>query len=207
MKKEGLFIKVILLITVLLASACAKQEGTYYFPMSDGARWEYSSKTCREGNCKKGTMISLIDGEETINGKKYYKMVTVVGEALEQTINHNRKTKEGVYRISGKHKDKPEQLVLPFPFMVGKMWTYQPYEPFLATNEMRVAGKETLFLDDKKYENCFKISLTSVVEKGEWKGVEILGTVYYAPNIGMVKQILRFPSSATQELTLNKYEP
>lgn len=207
MKKEGLFIKVILLITVLITSACAKREGTYYFPMSDGARWEYTAKSCMEGNCKKGKSTNLIDGEETINGKKYYKMVTILGQSLVQTINCNRKTKEGVYRIWGKHKDKPEQLVLPFLFTVGKTWTYQSYEPFLATNEMRVTGKETLFLDDKKYENCFKISLASVVEEGTWKGVEILGTVYYAPNVGMVKQVLRFPDSATQELTLNKYEP
>lgn len=207
MKKEDMLIKVILLLPVLLASACAKREGISYFPMSGGARWEYIANSCRGDDCKEGKSTYLIDGEETINGKKYYKMVTVLGEALEQAISYNRITKEGVYRIWGKHKDKPEQLVLPLPFMVGKTWTYQPHEPFLSTNEMSVSGIETLSLDDKIYENCFKISLTSVVEEGAWKGVKILGTAYYAPNIGLIKQVLQFPDSATQELVLNKYEP
>jgi len=208
MKKEGLLTGLVLLVIFFLTSVSAKQAGEDYFPMSDGSRWEYSTEYCVEGKCNEGKLTSQIDGEETINGKKYFKAVTAGDGAPEQKITYNRKAKEGVFGLSGKHKDKPEQLLIPLPITVGKTWTFQSYEPFLSTNETSVLGKETLYLHDKKYENCLKVSTKGVVEEGALQGTELEVTIYYAPNIGVVKSLLRDPKhKITFERTLTKYEP
>ena len=208
MKKEGLFTGFVLLVIFSLTTAGAKQEGEDYFPMSDGARWEYSTIFCADGNCNEGQLTSLIDGEETINGKKYFKGVSVGDGASEKKISYNRKGKEGIFSLSEKHKDKPEQLVMPLPLTTGKTWTFQSYEPFLATNENSVVEKETVHLHDKKYDNCFKVSTKGLFEEGALKGTKVEVTTYYAPNVGLVKSVLRDPSNKiTFERTLTKYEP
>jgi hypothetical protein len=208
MKKESLCAGFVLLVILSLTSVGAKQEGEEYFPMSDGARWEYVTKYCVGSNCNDGKLTSSIDGEETIDGKKYYKFVTIGHGVSGQKISYNRKAEEGIFSSSAGHKDKPEQLVLPIPLSVGKTWTFQSYEPFLATSKNRVVGKEALNLHDKKYENCFKVSTQGLFEEGKLQGNKIEVTVYYAPNIGLVKSVMHDSKNGiTYERTLTKYEP
>ena len=120
MKKESLFTGFVLLVIFSLTSAGAKQEGEDYFPMSDGSRWEYSTKYCVAGKCNEGKLTSLIDGEETINGKKYYKAVTSGYGASEQKISYNRTAKDGVLVYQGNIKINRSSWLCRYPLQLGK---------------------------------------------------------------------------------------
>ena len=211
MKREGLFTGFVLLVIFFLTSANAKQEGEDYFPMSDGARWEYSVKTINMNKASdpgmKGTMVMHIDGEKTINGKRYYKVaVSSTVPVIGQPLYYYRKAKDGIY-VGWEEKGKPEQLEIPFPPTVGKTWSRESTMYDKTTHEeLRIMGNETLFVLDKKYEDCIKVSSKATFK--EKSDTTVLDSViYYVPDIGMVKTNLIFPGETTVEFTLTAYKP
>ena len=129
------------------------------------------------------------DGEEVIRGKAYFKLVTVFAgiPGAESQVNYYRRTDEGIYSISGKHKDQPEYLETPFPLQVGKNWTVKTSDAELT---YRVEGVETAELFDKSYDNCLKVSFSGSRNSMGTK-VQIEGYSYRAPKVGEVKSVTK----------------
>lgn len=189
-----------LAVLILSLAACSKQPGENYFPMSDGSRWEFSIQDSRNvPGAEKRKVVVRIDGDEEIQGKKYHKEVTVFSgiPGAEASISYCRIAKGGIYEISGKHKELPEFLYIPFPLEVGRSWTVQEPE---ATTSYRVEGKETVELFDRKYDDCLKISFSVEAKSGAYDGVS-----YYASDVGCVRNVVK-NRGLTTEFVLDKYE-
>jgi len=207
MKKECLSLKMFLLVFFFSSLACNQQGGEDYLPVADGMKWKYTTETCIQGNCKNGSVMTRYDGEETISGKEYLKRYSSRDGASEQLVSYDRKTKEGLFGITAQYKDKPEQLVMPLLFTVGQTYTYKSYVPVRTTTAATMVGKETLSLNGKAYEKCYKFSYKTAYEEGDWKGAQSEGISYVAPNIGLVKTFMHIPDKVTFTMTLATYEP
>jgi hypothetical protein len=161
-----------------------------YYPMSIGFEWEYVGKMKRgPGNIISVKSTGRIEGKETINGKEYYKLVTVYKGAPgfpPKTVSYLRKTKDGIYLLAGEQKDKPELLSSPLPLKVGKTWNLATHSSTVK-GKYRVEGIETVSLNDKTYEECLKIYLQQ-----ETDGVKGERIDYVAPDIGVIKQLVTF---------------
>ena len=190
-------------LTALLAS-CMGQNELDYHPMSVGSKWEYLGKMKRgPGEIISVKSTGLIEGKETINGKEYYKLVTVYEGASgfpPKTVSYLRKTEDGIYLLAGEQKDKPELLSAPLPLKVGKTWELATHSPTVK-GEYRVEGIETVSLNDEKYTDCLKIYLQQ-----ETNGVKGGRIDYIAPNIGVIKQFVTF-GDIEIEVYLEKFTP
>ncbi len=180
--------------------AFPQQRGENYFPISVGAKWEYSLEYyAADVGSRKGKATTIVDGEEEINGKKYYKEVTQYGgiPGGKAKISYSRIAKGGIYRIDGAQKDRPELLHIPFPIGVGTSWKMQDKD---GSVEFRVEGTETLEMFRQKYDECLKISF-----HGKSKEGAIDGIAYYARNVGCVRTFTRF-GPIRMEILLEKYQ-
>ena len=207
MKKAWPLLKMFLLAFFVALPACTQQGGEDYLPVGDGMKWEYTTETCIEGKCRQGSVTTRYDGEEIVNGKKYLKRYSSKDGGSEQLVSYDRKANEGLFGITAQYKDKPEQLVMPLIYKAGQTYTYTSYVPVRTTTEATMVGKETLSLNGKAYENCYKFSYKTAYEEGDWKGAQSEGISYVAPNIGLVKTFMHIPDKVTFTMTLATYEP
>jgi hypothetical protein len=190
MNTTGFYAKVVVCLLVILLTSCMERHEVDYNPMSVGSIWEYVGKM-KTGSGKIVTVKSkgLIEGKETINGKEYYKLVTTYDGSPgfpPKTVSYLRKTKNGIYLISGEQKDKPELLSTPLPLKKGTTWQLASYSPSLK-GEYRVEGIETVVLNGVTYKNCLKIYLQQVNDGVKGERVD-----YVAPNVGVIKQLVTF---------------
>jgi hypothetical protein len=194
---------VILVIILLLAlSACSKkpQEGENYFPKtSKGARWEYGIRFSTPAGVKMGGMLISIGDDETINGKTYYKQITLTKgvPGPETHVSYNRRSKEGIYKIDMNAPDKREYLTTPFPLKVGSTWST---ETSGGKTQYKAEKLETIELNKTKYENCLKVSVQ--VDKGMQ---HFEGVTFFAPGIGEVYSLLILGDTKV-DYALTKYK-
>lgn len=183
-------------------SACAQAGENNYFPLTDGARWEYAgSFTSASGKELSVRATAKVDGETLIDGKRYFKFVTVsdfsgVPESgrLAEDVRYYRFAKDGIYFRPGNAPDKPDLLEMPLPVPVGIRW-------LSGTTEVQAARAGTLRIGEHEYRNCLKITFKA-------DGTRSTDN-YYAPGVGVVKIVYvntTEPKSVI-ELTLEKYEP
>jgi hypothetical protein len=177
----------ILTFFFLALSACSKQqqEGEMYFPKAvKGAQWEYAVRYSTPSGNQMGGMMINIGGEESINGKTYYKQITLIkgipGPA--SRVSYNRRAKEGIYKIDDTTAAKREYLTTPFPLKVGDTWTTQTSD---GQTQFRAEKLETIELINKKYEKCLKITFQADKGLNHYEGVS-----YFAPGIGEVYSLL-----------------
>ena len=204
MNRVSVYLSITMCFLIALLTSCMEQNELDYYPMSIGSEWEYVGKMKRGP----GEIISVkstgrIEGKETINGKEYYKLVTVYEGASgfpPKTVSYLRKTKDGIYLLAGEQKDKPELLSSPLPLKVGKTWKLATHSPTVK-GEYRVEGIETVVLNDEKYEECLKIYLQQ-----ETDGVKGERVDYVAPDIGVIKQLVTF-GDIEIEVYLKKFTP
>ncbi|HXG32043.1 MAG TPA: hypothetical protein VNJ11_01655 [Bryobacteraceae bacterium] len=143
-------------------------------------------------------MVVQVDGEETIKGKEYYKIVVVVSgiPGWNPTTHYLRYSSQGIFRVSAEHKEKPECLEIPLPLHVGAAWTADCPD---GETSYRAEGIETVYLLERKHENCLKITWNrekeSMVERG---------TMYFAPGVGEVRGTLSV-GNLTMDYVLEKY--
>lgn len=172
-------------ITLCFVAACSKQGEEYFSAPAEGHPLQYVIQFGTLLGTQKAQMITRREGDETIDGKKYYKVVSVVSgfPGAEPEVSYCRRASTGMYCISGKHKDKPEYLGVPFPVTVGTTWTTSSPDGKV---EARAESIETVDLFDRKYDKCLKVT-----ESGTSNGKAFTATAYYAPGIGLVKSIAK----------------
>ncbi len=207
MQKEGLFLGIFILVFFLSALACTQRSD--YLPVADGMRWDYAIELDLENNVRKQKKLTIrYDGEEIINGKKYFKRYSSSDGASENLGGYDRKAEEGLFTVPASDKDKPEFLDVPLLLKVGETQTFNwnvgqlPY-----TREMTLLGMETLSLSGKTYKNCLKFSQKLWYEKDAAKVVVMNFIVYYAPNIGKVKKVDTVGDKTMMTSNLINYEP
>lgn len=185
---------------IMFLSSCTTPKSKDFFPLKDGTKWEYTMQyLLPNGTVQTGKYISRIDGIEQINGVSYFKIVEVVSgiPGAESNVTYARKSKEGVFNISAKYKEKPEYLVYKFPIEVGASWTSVFPQGELNYN---VESIETLELIDRSIEGCFKLSYTGTIENSK-----ISGYLFLAEKFGKVKEVSEV-NGITIDFILDKYE-
>ncbi len=191
--------KVACLLCILGLESCSRQAGPQYFPISDGAQCDYSVEYMAPLlGVQKGRLRRRVDGLEKIRGSEYFKLVEVFSgiPGVEPGINYLRKTDRGIYQVSGKHRDTPEFLWVPFPLTVGSKWLVNAPE---GQSECRVESEETAELWGRRYDHALKMTC-----RGQYGGVAFEESQYIAKGVGMVKDVLRV-SGVTMEFSLEGY--
>jgi hypothetical protein len=144
-------------------------------------------------------MTIRVDGQETIGGKRYYKMVfTYFGvPGLDQQVSFERWSSDGVFVIEGNHRDKPEYRDNPFPITVGTSWITQTPD---SRSTYQVVGLETVETRTNTYKDCLKVTF----ERNDGHGAS-QGTLYDCPSVGMTKLVMT-AAGAPMTFTLENYK-
>jgi hypothetical protein len=186
---------------LVTTSACARVAGKDYFPLSDGARWEYTGRFLPSSGGQYPARVTIrIDGTTLIHGRHYFKYVTSsVTDAphipkLEQ-VRYFRVEAAAIYFLQGDDLESKEQFGMPIPIPIGERW-------LSGTSEVMAERAGTVEAGGHKYADCLK--LTYREPDGKRTTEE-----YLAPGVGMVKTVYTntTPPRSTMELTLESYHP
>lgn len=191
----------VLCFTLTLLSSCAQVYGKNYFPLADGAKWEYTGRlTSAAGRQSNISGLIHIDGVTLIHGQHYFKYVVTAdfsgipgGPKSHEEVRYYRVAPDGIYVLSGKDIDQPELLEMPLPIPIGVKW-------LSGTTEVQAEHAGTIKLGDHEYRDCLKVIFRLA------DGVR--STVnYLAPDVGIVKVVYENTTEpkSTIELMLEKF--
>jgi hypothetical protein len=185
-------------------AACAQAGGKNYFPLADGARWEYEG---RSSSAAGGRQVSIratarVDGQTLIQGQRYFKHVLTsdfsgvpeVGKEVE-AVRYYRVADDGIYFRLGNDPDRPEVLEMPLPIPIGTKW-------LSGATEVLAEPAGTIRIGDREYRDCLKLT---------FKQPDGLRTTenYLAPNVGIIKTVYVNTTEprTTVEIMLEEYKP
>jgi hypothetical protein len=194
---------IILCFALVTTFACVQANGKNYFPLIDGAKWEYAGRASSTG----GKQVSFrgatrVDGETIINGKRYFKVVVISdssgtpesGKGIE-AVRYYRVAEDGIYVRPGNDPDRPDLLEMPLPIPIGTKW-------LSGATEVQAERVGTVKVGDREYRDCLKLTLR------QSDGLRTTEN-YLAPDVGTIKSVFvnNTEPKSTVELTLEKYEP
>jgi hypothetical protein len=196
------FRAVALCLLLAAAPACARAQGKDYFPLSDGARWEYAGRySSADGKEFTARATARVDGETLIGGKRYFKFVLasdfsgMPGGRRVEEVRYYRYSDDGLYVRKADEPDKADRLELPWRVSAGVKW-------LSGTAEVRAERANSVSVGGREYRDCLKVIYR---ETGGRSSTEY----YYARGVGVVKTVYvnaTEPKSVI-ELTLERYEP
>ena len=181
--------------------ACARSGGKDYFPLAEGARWEYAGRlSTPKGQFDIPASIH-IDGETLIRGRRYLKYViesdlSAMMKAPKHTqeVRYYRVAADGIYFLPGKDTEGEELLEMPLPTPMSVSWLTD-------TSEVRAESAGTVSAGGREYADCLKIT---------YRGSDgVKRTEYYlAPGIGIVRGVYVdvVGPGTSLELTLVNYK-
>jgi hypothetical protein len=187
-------------LLLLTTPACAQSVGKDYFPLSDGARWEYTGRlSTPKGQFNIPASIH-IDGETIIRGRHYFKYViesdlSAMMKAPRQTqeVRYYRTAADGIYFLPGKDTEGEELLEMPLPAPTGARW-------LSGTSEVRAESAGTVSAGGREYADCLKITYSGAdgVKRTEYE---------LAPGVGIVRGVYVdvVGPGTSLELTLANY--
>jgi hypothetical protein len=181
--------------------ACARSGGKDYFPLSDGARWEYAGRVSSPNGQFNVPASIHIEGETIIQGRRYFKYVIASdlsaltkAPRLSEEVRYYRVAQDGIYFLLGKDTGGDELLEMPLPIPIGVNW-------LSGTSEVHAERVGNIKVGGREYADCMKVTY-----KGASDGRH---TEYYlAPDVGIVKGMYAdvVGPGSSLELTLEKYE-
>lgn len=190
-------------LLIFLIVGCNTQKNQYY-PLESGMKWEYhvsiggiDEHECTLTNVKnlKARAIDMLIQQQDCKGKQSFWAI--------------QNTKDGLYKIAElpslnaepKMIDKPV-LLIKQPLQIGTTWE-EPYDSkfILQKANFTVKAKiksmsETVTVPIGTFNNCMMVEYKGHIEQdqGEYMGKIILTiekTIWYAPDVGMVKSVLQ----------------
>lgn len=184
------------------ASACAQGDGKNYFPLANGARWEYAGRFSSAAGKEYAVRLTMrVDGETIINGKRYFKLVTssdlsgLLGSGRQlEDVRYYRFAEDGIYVRPGNDPDKPDLVEIPLPIPTGIKW-------LSGATEVQAERAGTMKIGGRSYGDCLKVTFRLA------DGVRTT-TNYYAPGIGIVKTVYvnTTEPKSVAEVMLDRYE-
>lgn len=180
--------------------ACAQASGKNYFPLSDGAKWEYAGRFLPSTGGQYIARATIrIDGTALIRGRRYYKHVTTVTTDAPNVpmevehVRYYRVEAGGIYFLPGNDLSGEERLAMPLPIPLRQRW-------LSATIKVIAERAGTVEAGGHKYADCLKLTYR---ETGGGRTTED----YLAPGVGIVKSVYTntTPPQSTFELTLESY--
>lgn len=200
------YTRALLLCTLAIAAAaCSPRSSADYWPLSDGARWEYDAYvTDTNGRKPLGKVVTRVEGTDVINGKKYFRLVTVApwipdAPGSRTDPDHYRIGPDGVFELfDQKHSEQPVFLL---PAQNGKTFEYQLSE---YVTERCVMSIEDVSLLDKTYKNCLVVTSHEFYPQRPTESGPTSAT-YFAAGVGIVKIVMSQPDGSIVVQTLAKH--
>lgn len=191
-----------LCLVLATTSACAQTGDKNYFPLADGAKWEYKGQFLPSTGGQYPTRATInIEGTTLIRGRRYYKYVTSgnfsgapnAPAAKPKQVRYYRAETGGIYFLPDNDLDGAERLAMPVPISSGERWLN-------GAVEVMAERAGTIEVGGRKYDNCLKLTYR---QPGDPRSNE----EYYAPGVGLVKfvYINTTPPQSTIELMLESY--
>ncbi|HEV3022099.1 MAG TPA: hypothetical protein VGX76_06515 [Pirellulales bacterium] len=153
-----------------------------YLPLSLTSRWEYDVEyQAPLADPRQATAVTRVEGQRTIAGKQYFKVVLQVSIPLVPTsVTYYCKTAAGVFQILDGEEDAGEWLYLPAELEAGKRWTATAGSKHL---EFEVLGHEDVSCGDTVYPDCIHLAVKIKSSLGTNQQEQWL-----AAGVGIVKQ-------------------
>lgn len=186
----------ILAVIILSFSSCSFFKQPDYFPLNQGSEWVYVFGS--------DELTFKVTGEETVNGKKCSIYEAVMKGIPSQREYYQKTDKEliAVMRSYGNGQIKvnlnPPETLMKFPLKTGDSWTWsgQLGNTEKVTFNFKVSKKEKITVPAGTF-NSIKIEINGSTQGGKSISTER----WYAPNVGMIKDISKFgPINLTAEL-------
>jgi len=190
------------LSSVILVVACSTaNRDERYFPLKSGLKWTYKVVSNQPPSFlihKKGKVtkqrfsgtewirVIQIEGNETINEKKYMKNVrTIIGlPGMDPYIQYVRISQDGYYKLGNKYA---EYLTIPFPIPDKKTW--EVFDPHVGFNVKRRAEKvDKVYVAGKVYEDGLVITSEFQVNEDNINS-DFEETEYFVANTGLVRSV------------------
>ncbi|HVU85827.1 MAG TPA: hypothetical protein VHD36_00800 [Pirellulales bacterium] len=153
-----------------------------YYPLKVGNQWTYDLTSDGE----KSTLVVRIVKEEEVDGVMLYRLEAETDGEISVT-EHLRVTDEGVYRCRRNGAQiEPPLCVIKFPIKQGDNWEG---EARVGREDFDITGSTTL---DEVEVPFGKFSAAKVIITTSENGMKIRSTDWFAPGVGMVKQVMRF---------------
>jgi hypothetical protein len=174
-----------------------------YLPLTLTSQWDYDVEyQAALSDPRQTTAVTRVEGQRTIAGKPYFKVVLQVRIPLvPKSVTYYRKTAEGVYQILEGEEADGEWLYLPADLETGKQWTATTRSKEL---EFEVLGREDVTCGDTVYHDCVHLSLVIKSSLGTNQQEQWLAT-----GVGIVKQTdqtMLFKSVSTLRLVRGELE-
>ncbi len=197
------FYALVLCCFVTATLGCSQSYRKNYFPLADGARWQYSgSITSPDGSQLPLQVVIRVDGLTLINNQRYFKFVispafqnTPNAPKINDEVRYYRVAPDGIYFLSSRDTSKPERIEIPLPIPLGLKW-------LTGTGEMQAESAGTMKAAGREFRDCLKLSYRQA------DGAHSID-YYLAPDVGMIKFIDITgigPQSTTMEWLLDYYK-
>jgi hypothetical protein len=169
------------------------EQGPSYYPLKVGTQWTYKTA---DG---KSTVIK-ITGKEKVGDVDCSRLeATVNGMAVAN--EHLAAKPDGIYRYKGNGmKVEPPVLVLKLPPKKGEKWEVKSKFAGLS-----VEGNFTIDEGDVAVQGYKGKAVTVQTDDMKIAGNPVMTTLWFAPDVGMVKQVMNLGGMKVQ-LELEKYE-
>lgn len=185
-----------------LTFGCTHADDKNYFPLSDGAKWEYAGRASSEKSSPISFRVNVrVDGETLIGGQRYFKHltssdlqdVTRAGKDV-GSVRYYRVGQDGIYFRLGSDLERPEVLEMPLPIPIDMKW-------LSGATEVQAERAGMVTVNGRQYSDCLKVTFK------QSDGVRTTEQ-YLAPGVGAVKilSVNHTEPQSTIELTLEKYE-
>ena len=176
---------VVIAVVMMIAFSGCSNYSANYFPLPRTGQWTYDLRVTNSAlRSESGSYICVVDGKQTIQGKRYTRIVNITKgiTSAETTVGLYRRAHDGIYFRDASKPDDKESLLLPDSPVVGKSWTTVSGN---VKRESRIESFETLEVSGRKYEQSLKISFTLTGPDGVFTGYE-----YRAPGVGHIRQLM-----------------
>jgi hypothetical protein len=182
-----------------IALAGGLPDDAKYFPLDQPAELSYSLSI--SGAVSEQTTLTLRASEKlVVEGKEYVKVVSSASAGLlagREDITYMRVAPEGVFALDSPLGSAKEYLQYPFPLEIGTTWRID--SAVSGQGDCRVAGHESITLQDGKRVDCLRID-AAVTQQG----MHVTSSMYLAPKAGMVRRTSSVAGLVLEETLLTR---
>jgi hypothetical protein len=135
------------------------------------------------GNVQRAEAIQRIDGEKTIGGNEFFRVVLVVKgmPGWEPEVLYQRGAADGLHELRYVRGKPVEYLAVPAPLTVGRTWRIDTSEINI---NCRIDAREPAILPEKTYEDAYRYSCSGTRGPLYFKNY-----TYMVPGVGVVKLV------------------
>jgi hypothetical protein len=157
-----------------------KQKLPNYYPLSPGNKWTYHVDA---GNGKKVEVSNQIAKTETIDGKPMARLETLVNGNVVAT-EHLTSSTEGIFRCRFNGVEvSPPVCILKYPIKEEAMWET---DAKIGGQQVKIKSTSGKFEDVTTPAGKYKTA--PVVTETDVNGTTIKAKLWFAPDVGIVKQ-------------------